>query len=701
MRQERDFQYLQWHRRPYGDTAFVLPELTALIAAVERLPADERARHLALLAARDAGALRSRLGPAITLLTDDTAWVVRIAQPSLDGRNHLRIELRGVPARTEAAVAGGRVMLRSRGGEQVVLDVTVTTDAEPLTPLGRDRLFTPAFEAYYAAQQRLADSVRAAGGGGAAAEADPRITTFRRFDRQVQGLALMSYQEKLIASLPNYATYFGRDMMMSALMLEPIVSVDVQEIVIGSMLRKLSPDGQVSHEEALGGQAIREHAAEYAELIGQWARARAPDSAAACLARARAVLEDLQQVRENYRMVDDDFQLPVLAARYLARPDVPAERKRRFLSAGAGSGASRLDALVRNLAFVAALSHPYVASPVAQNLVSFYFRDQDGWLPGSWRDSRVGYGNGRFAMDVNAIWVPAALEALQTMRGVLDSLSLPMHERLPEVGGAASTLAAYLRAPTALEAAIVTWKAAWRHFEVRLDPTAAQAAVRHALQAFPGPERAYWERQLAGSDAAARPLSFLAVALDEAGTPVAVANTDPATALFLGNYTAGALGGTLDPESVRALFDVIGRPYPVGLFIAGLGPVVANDAYASPAVQERFRNDLYHSPRVVWGREVNLLLFGLARQIAAARDSTGRPRPDTDAMRAYLAELRELLERTRTAVDASGLRHNELWSYRIEGDSLRPVRYGTSSDIQLWNVTELAVRFLLDGLPPP
>jgi hypothetical protein len=28
------------------------------------------------------------------------------------------------------------------------------------------------------------------------------------------------------------------------------------------------------------------------------------------------------------------------------------------------------------------------------------------------------------------------------------------------------------------------------------------------------------------------------------------------------------------------------------------------------------------------------------------------------------------------------------------------VRYGTSSDIQLWNVTDLAVGFLLDGLPP-
>ena len=51
------------------------------------------------------------------------------------------------------------------------------------------------------------------------------------------------------------------------------------------------------------------------------------------------------------------------------------------------------------------------------------------------------------------------------------------------------------------------------------------------------------------------------------------------------------------------------------------------------------------------------------------------------------------------AVEASGLKHNELWSYRIAGDTLRPIRYGTSSDVQLWNSTSLAVEFVLSRLP--
>ncbi len=64
--------------------------------------------------------------------------------------------------------------------------------------------------------------------------------------------------------------------------------------------------------------------------------------------------------------------------------------------------------------------------------------------------------------------------------------------------------------------------------------------------------------------------------------------------------------------------------------------------------------------------------------------------------------LQSWLQRILAAVDASGLGHNELWSYRIEGDRLRPTRYGSSSDVQLWNTTDLAVEFVLSrlGMPP-
>jgi hypothetical protein len=110
-----------------------------------------------------------------------------------------------------------------------------------------------------------------------------------------------------------------------------------------------------------------------------------------------------------------------------------------------------------------------------------------------------------------------------------------------------------------------------------------------------------------------------------------------------------------------------------------------------------FERDQYHSPRVVWGREVNLVTLGLARQLAAAVDARGRPRDPS--LTPWVASLTSALRKVQTAVDASGLRQFELWSYRIDNGRLLPVRYGTSSDVQLWNTTSLAVQWALALLP--
>src|SRR3989442_13774980 len=92
-------------------------------------------------------------------------------------------------------------------------------------------------------------------------------------------------------------------------------------------------------------------------------------------------------------MVDDDFQVPIVAARYLPDPRVSAERKRRFLAAE-----GRLARLVSNLAFVTRQAQPYARRPVATNLVRFPRAPDGHWISASWRDSRAGYGGGRFAV---------------------------------------------------------------------------------------------------------------------------------------------------------------------------------------------------------------------------------------------------------------------------------------------------------------
>ena len=88
-----------------------------------------------------------------------------------------------------------------------------------------------------------------------------------------------------------------------------------------------------------------------------------------------------------------------------------------------------------------------------------------------------------------------------------------------------------------------------------------------------------------------------------------------------------------------------------------------------------FEKDLYHSPRVVWGREVNLFLLGTADQISAALDSAGHA---TDpSLEPYVRSLRSSLERVLSAVTASHLQHNEVWSYRISDgrSAAHPLRH--------------------------
>src|SRR5206468_7597530 len=54
----------------------------------------------------------------------------------------------------------------------------------------------------------------------------------------------------------------------------------------------------------------------------------------------------------------------------------------------------------------------YARDPVVQNLVASPRLDATHWRSISWRDSNAGYANGRFEMDINAIWAPRALESI-------------------------------------------------------------------------------------------------------------------------------------------------------------------------------------------------------------------------------------------------------------------------------------------------
>lgn len=73
---------------------------------------------------------------------------------------------------------------------------------------------------------------------------------------QVDALSFLSYSEKLLAGAWRFLTYFGRDSMISALLLEPVLSSgngSAMEAVIGAVLERVNrTDGSVCHEETIG-----------------------------------------------------------------------------------------------------------------------------------------------------------------------------------------------------------------------------------------------------------------------------------------------------------------------------------------------------------------------------------------------------------------------------------------------------------------
>ncbi len=675
MRQERDLGYLNRLSEPFGAPRFIDKQFFTMINNIEKLPIEYQSDHLKVLNTINTDEIRNRLVPDISIQETEKQQTILVSQTYLDGRNKLSIQL-SFQDQVKVSVQGDSIIINSENNQPISFEVTIGSDAPSLHPITRDRLFNQEFFEYFHTVSQGAD-----------------VKRFQKLERQVKGLELLSSEEKLMASSPNYATYFGRDMMMSALMMEPILKPEISEFVINSVLRKLTTDGEVSHEEGLGGQAIRENVNAYNKIIDSYFASGQNDKSK--ISKAKGVLERLNQTTENYHMVDDDFQLPVLLGRYLSNPNMSDDQKKTFLFGKIDdqNPETRINAILKNLLYVDKITRDYVSDPSVRNLVSFNKQDDGSWHSGSWRDSGVGYANGRYAMDINTIWVPHALEAIDIIFSKLKSFDISFNslsEQLPELE--MSELKNYYHNPDALENAIMAWKGVKEHFKIELDRDEAERRVREKLSWISEDEAVYW-RKILNDTEVDETIDFYAIALDENGKPIPVMHSDIATLLFLDDLTGDILRGKILSDEVIKLLDHFVRPFPLGLFIDGVGFVVSNDMYASKRVWENFNNDLYHSPRVIWGREVNLLILGITKQILAAYDETGQLRdPDLST---YVQELKQILNTILEAVEVSGLKDSELWSYKIQEGDINSVRYGTSSDIQLWNLTNMSAQYLL------
>ncbi|KAF2183181.1 glycogen debranching enzyme [Zopfia rhizophila CBS 207.26] len=462
---------------------------------------------------------------------------------------------------------------------------------------------------------------------------------------QATSLSFLSYTDKLLAGTWRFLTYFGRDSMISLLLLQPILSEGeggAIEAVIGAVLERINrTDGTACHEEVIG---------DYATWLN--IQKNISSTAPQC----------------DYKMVDTDYFLPIVMRNYLVDTESGRDRASAFLNTTATFLSNNTGLTYSDLAQLTAekimnTSAPF-ASPGGQtkdNLIHL----KEGEVVGEWRDSQFGIGGGRIPYDVNTALVPAALRSIAALS---KAGFFPAHPDWNE---------------TANQYAEVWEDETLKFFEVSVPKESAVPLVESYVHesSYPGPSN---------TDSITSDVTFYGLALDGNNNQsvVKVLNTDDCFRHFLLNTTNQTQLSLFLNQSA----DHILQPFPVGLSTS-VGLFVANPAYGGdPVYAKNFTNAEYHGT-VVWSWQLAMMAAGLAHQLGRCESSNVPDFCNDDSLhRKVLSAYKHLWDLIdNNSAQLSG----EVWSWTYN-DGFKAEPLGaftpTESDIrQLWSLTFLAI----------
>ncbi|MEO7209143.1 MAG: hypothetical protein ABI356_05125 [Steroidobacteraceae bacterium] len=444
-------------------------------------------------------------------------------------------------------------------------------------------------------------------------------------------LTFLSYKEKFLAGSWRFNTYFGRDTLMSVRLLMPVLAPEAVDAGLGAVLTRLSPKGEVAHEEDIGEFAILDH--------------------------LRASGEKSDAPTFNYNMIDGNFMLAPVAAQWLLDDARGRTEAAAFLKRMDGRRASpkALGAdLVSNFKFVLKAVARFADDPRAPNLIAL----KPGFDAGQWRDSNDGLGGGRFPYDVNAVFVPAALEATSRFfeSGLLG----------PYLDSADREFFSHARAMAG------TWR---EKAGPLFDVSVPSATARRDITDYAASLKTTDGTALASVDDSA--VAFPALALTADDKIIPVIHSDVGFELLFGRPTAAVLN-----VGVTALM----RPFPAGL-LTPIGMLVANPVYAARSIQGKLTRNAYHGT-VVWSWQQAVMAAGLRRQLL---------RQDlSEALKEHLRAAQT--ELWRGIKNAHSMRNSELWTWNFANGRFEIAPFGAnasdadeSNAAQLWSTVYLAI----------
>lgn len=356
-------------------------------------------------------------------------------------------------------------------------------------------------------------------------------------------------------------------------------------------------------------------------------------------------------------MIDANFMLAPVARAWLLDDPRGMTQAKSFLAQSDqryGEAPSKVgEDLVRNLKFVLAQAKPFAERPEFSNLIHL----QPGMQAGQWRDLNDGLGGGYYPYDVNAVFVPAALDAAARFvaNGLLDPY-LTKEDRALFARAADMAAVWKAKAPKLFEVSVA------RHDAVQaIMPYAAQLGVPAgpAIEALPDN------------------LTFHALSLDSVGAPVKVINSDEGFELLFGEPS---------PTDLDRDVSAVMSPFPAGL-MTNVGMLVANPVLAGADLQRRLSKNAYHG-EVIWSWQQAVMAAGLDRQL----ERTDLPL----SSRRRLIQARSSLW---TAIDAAkSMQNSELWSWDYKNGRYAVSAFGAngadadeSNAAQLWSTVFLAL----------
>ncbi len=130
-----------------------------------------------------------------------------------------------------------------------------------------------------------------------------------------QTLEFLAYREKFLAGSWRFDTYFGRDTLLSLRMLMPALTPAAVDAGLGSVLTRLSAQGEVAHEEDIGERAVLDH------MQHDGSRSAAPVF--------------------DYKMIDSSYLLAPVAVAWLLDDERGRASAAAFLAAAVGNEGGR------------------------------------------------------------------------------------------------------------------------------------------------------------------------------------------------------------------------------------------------------------------------------------------------------------------------------------------------------------------------